>query len=244
MRLDDATFVVTGGTSGIGLELTARLLARGSAVIACGRRAEKLDELRGRYPRLAVRRCDVTDESQRRELAAWVAQHHPKVNVLVNNAAVQLLVDLTREVDLPRVRAEIETNLTAPIHFASLFVPQLAGKEDASIVNISSGLAFSPLALMPVYCATKAAIHSLTMSLRRQVRDMGITVYEIAPPSVDSQLGRERWQGSAQSHGGMPVPEFVDRMIEVLEQGTLEVAIGQAEGMRAKREQLFDAMNH
>lgn len=122
-------------------------------------------------------------------------------------------------------------------------MPFLAGKAGAAIVNISSGLAFCPIAFMPVYCATKAAIHSLSLSLRRQVRDLGIAVYEIAPPGVDSELGRERWAKGATSHGGMPVPEFVEAMLKALESDQLESAIGEAEGMRQKREALFPVIN-
>ena len=110
-------------------------------------------------------------------------------------------------------------------------------------MNISSGLAFCPIAYMPVYCATKAAMHSLSLSMRRQVWDLGITVYEVAPPGVDSELGRERWATGASSHGGMPVPEFVAAMLKALESDQLEFAVGEAEGMRAKREALFPVIN-
>ena len=244
MKLTGNTIVITGGTSGIGRELVQRFLALGNKVVTCGRRKDRLDELKAASPDVAVFVCDVTVESQRKDFAAWVAKEHPAANVLVNNAGVQLVMDFTRPVDLARVRTEVETNFIAPVHFTSLFVPLLAKKEGAAIVNISSGLAFSPLAFMPVYCATKAAIHSLSLSLRRQVRDLGIMVYEIAPPGVDSELGSERWQKGQTSHGGLPVPEFVAGMLAALEAGLPESAIGQAEGMRAKREALFDAMNH
>jgi uncharacterized oxidoreductase len=110
-------------------------------------------------------------------------------------------------------------------------------------VNISSGLAFSPLAFLSVYCATKAAVHSLGHSLRHQLRSLGIRVNEVAPPAVESELGRERWSRGQISHGGMPVPDFVQAMLGALQDNTPEAAIGQAEGMRAKRESLFDTMN-
>lgn len=244
MKLTGNTIVVTGGTSGIGRELVERFIGLGNTVVTCGRRKDRLEELRSRLPGLAVFSCDVADEAQRAAFVEWIAANHPAVNVLVNNAGVQLVTDLTRPVDVARVRSEVETNFVAPLHLASLLAPLFAKKQGASIVNISSGLAFSPLALMPVYCATKAAVHSLTLSMRRQLRDLGIRVYEIAPPGVDSELGRERWQKGASSHGGMPVAEFVEEMMRALEADLPEAAIGQAEGMRAKREGLFDAMNH
>ena len=142
------------------------------------------------------------------------------------------------------MRSEVEINFVAPLHFASLLAPMITKKAGAAIVNISSGLAFSPLASMPVYCATKAAVHSMSLSMRRQLRDLGIKVYEIAPPGVDSELGRERWQPGQSSHGGMPIAEFVEAMVKALQADLPEAAIGQAEGMRVKREGLFDAMNH
>jgi uncharacterized oxidoreductase len=244
MKLSGNTIVITGGTSGIGGELVERLLERDNKVITCGRRIDRLDQMKSRHPDLSVEHCDVTDESQRKEFAEWVAANHPAANVLMNNAGIQLIIDFTRPLDLARVRTEVETNFIAPVHFISLFAPLMAKKPNASIVNISSGLAFSPLAFMPVYCATKAAVHSLSLSVRRQVRELGIAVYEIAPPSVDSELGRERWAPGQSSHGGMPVREFVEAMLNVLEADRFEAAIGQAEGMRAKREELFEAMNH
>jgi uncharacterized oxidoreductase len=165
-----------------------------------------------------------------------------KLLALGNNAGIQLAADLTRPIDMEKVRAELETNLVAPLHLALLFAPLLAKKDGAAIVNISSGLAFCPLAFMPVYRASKAAMHSLCLSMRRQMRDLGIAVYEIAPPSVDSELGREQ-RPAGETHGGMPVGEFVDAMLQALASGAPESAIGQAEGMRAKREALFEAMN-
>jgi uncharacterized oxidoreductase len=243
MRLTGNTIVITGGTSGIGRELVERFLALGNKVVTCGRRKDRLDQLQAGHPDLASFPCDVAIEAQRIGFTEWVAANHPSTNILVNNAGIQLVMDFTKPVDLGRVRREIETNLIAPIHFTSLFAPLLANKDSAAIVKISSGLAFSPLAFMPVYCATKAAIHSLSLSLRHQMRGLGIAVHEIAPPAVDSELGPERWQKGQSSHGGMPVAEFVEAMLRALEAGLPEAAVGQAEAMRAKRESLFDAMN-
>jgi uncharacterized oxidoreductase len=243
MKLTGNTVVITGGTSGIGRELVQRFLALGNKVVTCGRRTDLLDAMR-ESPGTAVFTCDVSQEKQRRDFADWVAAEHPDANVLVNNAGLQLVMDFTRPLDLARVRTEVETNFIAPVHLASLFVPILSRKPGAAIVNISSGLAFSPLAFLPIYCATKAAIHSLSLSLRRQLRDLGIMVYEIAPPAVDSELGRERWGNGQTSHGGMPVVEFVAAMLKALEADLPEAAVGQAEGMRQKREALFETMNH
>jgi len=244
MKLTGNTIVITGGTSGIGQELVRRLVERGNRVVTCGRRTDRLQELTARYPAVAAYACDVMDEVQRKGFADTVQRDHPAANVLINNAGVQLLADLTKPVDVSRIRAEVETNLVAPVHFSSLFAGQLSGKPGAAIVNLSSGLAFCPLAFMPVYCATKAAVHSFSLSLRHQVRNLGISVYEVAPPGVDSELGRERWSRTgATSHGGMPVVDFVAAMLAALEQDQVEFAVGEAEGMRARREALFPVIN-
>ena len=243
MRLGGNTVVITGGSSGIGQELVRRFAAAGSAVVTCARRADRLAEL-ARLPGVATRACDLAVETERAAFAAWVAREHPKANVLINNAGMQLAADFTKQLDFSAVRSEVETNLLAPMHLANLFLPLLAGKPGAAIVNISSGLAFCPIAFMPVYCATKAAVHSFSLSLRRQAATKGVAVFEIAPPSVDSELGHEHWRPGQGSHGGMPVAAFVQEMLGALEANAFETAVGQAAGMREKREALFDALNN
>ncbi len=241
MRMTGNTVLITGGTSGIGLGLAEKLAAAGNKVIICGRRRDRLEAISKKNPGIAARACDIADERQRRDLASWATREHPDLNVLVNNAGIQLAVDLAAP-DLARVRAEIETNLIAPIHLVGLFAGHLAAKSPAAIVNISSGLAFAPIAFMPVYCATKAAVHSLTLSLRRQLRDKGIKVFEIIPPSTDTELGGERRE-AGHSHGGMPVADFVEAALRALANDELEAAIGPAADLRAGRESLFDRMN-
>jgi uncharacterized oxidoreductase len=163
--------------------------------------------------------------------------------VLVNNAGVQLHTDLTKPVDLQQIALETETNFVAPVHLASLFATHLSSKPQAAIINVSSGLAFAPLAFMPVYCATKAAIHSLTLSLRHQLKNTSVKVFEIIPPSVDTELGHHNREDKNQQHGGMPVDEFVTAALRGIENDEYETAVGQAEGLRAKREELFGMMN-
>ncbi|MGO8692053.1 MAG: SDR family oxidoreductase [Rectinemataceae bacterium] len=242
MRTRGNTIVITGGTSGIGLGLAERFLALGNRVIVCGRREERLAAIRARLSGLVALRYDMAEEKQRVSFARRIAEEYPAANVLVNNAGIQLVTDLTKPLDMARVRDELEINLLAPLHLGSLFAQQLSGKEGAAVVNVSSGLAFAPIAAMPVYCAGKAAVHSLSLSMRRQFRDLGIKVYEIAPPSVDSELGKER-RPQGGTHGGLPVAAFVDAVIAALEAETFEIALEGAEGLREGRESLFDRMN-
>ncbi len=244
MQISNNTILITGGTSGIGLAFAEQFLAAGSKVIICGRREERLKALSEKYPELITKQCDVANALDREELANWVLQNHPEVNVLMNNAGVQLFADLTKPVDLDRIQSEIETNVIAPIHLTSLFAQHLSSKPVANIINISSGLAFAPLAFMPVYCATKAAVHSLTLSLRHQLKSTSIKVFEVIPPAVDTELGHDRREDKTQSHGGMPIADFIAEAMEALKNDVFEAPIGQSKGLHAKRELLFDAMNN
>jgi uncharacterized oxidoreductase len=243
MNTTGNTILITGGTSGIGLAFAERFNAAGNKVIITGRRSERLAAIAEKFPGVITKVSDVAEAAQRLELAGWIKENHPEINMLINNAGIQLLADLKAPVDLTRLQLETETNFIAPVHLATLFVPLLQGKANAAIVNITSGLAFAPLAAMPVYCATKAAMHSFSLSLRYQLKDTGIKVFEIAPPAVDTELGHDRRADKSESHGGIPVSEFIDAAMEAIENDRYEAAIGMAAGLRAKREELFENMN-
>lgn len=243
MNTSNNTILITGGTSGIGLAFAEEFLKLGNRVIICGRRKERLKTIKEKHPAIITKECDMEVASQREDLYKWVVQHHPDTNVLINNAGIQLTADLTKPVDLDRVYSEMETNFIAPVHLASMFAQHLAAQKDPVIINISSGLAFAPLAFMPIYCATKAAIHSLTLSLRHQLKNSAIKVFEVIPPSVDTELGHERRTDKTQTHGGIPISEFLTEAMEALESDLLEAPIGQSKGLRAKREEMFTIMN-
>ncbi|MDB5022051.1 MAG: putative oxidoreductase [Pedobacter sp.] len=243
MNTTGNTILITGGTSGIGLAFAEKFIEEGNKVIITGRRADRLAAIEESNPGLVAKVSDVSDASQRVELTKWIKENHPETNMLINNAGIQLLANLKAPCDLERVQLETETNFIAPIHLSTLFVPLLEGKENACIINITSGLAFAPIAFMPVYCATKAAMHSFTLSLRYQLKDTGIKVFEIAPPAVDTELGHDRRADKTESHGGIPVSEFISGAIEAIQNDQYEAAIGMAAGLRAKREELFEQMN-
>ena len=243
MNTSGNTILITGGTSGLGLAFAEQFLQDGNTVIICGRRTERLHQIKEKHPAIITKECDVANEQQREELAAWAIQQYPTLNILMNNAGIQLVTDLTKPVDLATVRSEVETNLIAPIHLSSLFAPHLKTQKDPAIINISSGLAFAPIAFMPVYCATKAAVHSLTLSMRHQLKG-SVKVYEIAPPSTDTELGHQRRADKTHTHGGIPISEFLAEAMDGLKNDIPEIAVGQSKGLRAKREELFDNMNH
>ncbi len=243
MTMKDSTILITGGTSGIGLALAEGLAGWGNTVIVCGRREDRLAEVRQRLPRIVTRACDLAGAEQRLELVDWLVERHPAVNVLVNNAGVQLRFDATRPVDLARVHQEIELNLVAPVHLSSLLAGHLAGKPGATIVNISSGLAFVPLAEVGLYSATKAAIHSLTLTMRYQLKGMGIRVVELAPQATDTELGADRRDDPGRSHGGMPLEEFLAEALAGLASGADEIMVGAAARMRAAGDGMFPMLN-
>jgi uncharacterized oxidoreductase len=243
MQTTGNTILITGATSGIGRAFAAEFLRLGNRVIACGRREDRLRELQAEHPGIITRVCDIQDEDQRVALAEWAVREHPELNMLINNAGIQLVSDFTGPVKVSRLHSELETNLVAPAHLASLLVPHLSAQAGAAILNITSGLAFVPLAPVAMYCATKAALHSLTLSLRYQLRETGIQVIEIAPPAVDTELGPETRENSQSSHGGIPVEEFLSEAMEGLAQGELEIAVAGAHYLRAHPETAFGRLN-
>lgn len=243
MNLSQNTLVITGATSGIGRGLVRRFHAAGNTVIAVGRRADRLAELAAELPGLVTRVTDVADAADRRALAAWVAENHPSVNVLVNNAGVQHAGTPGAGFDLDRTREELAVNVEAPLHLTDLFIPLIEGHPGATVINVSSGLAFVPIAVMATYCASKAAVHSFTLSTRVVLGPRGIEVVEVIPPAVDTELGASRRPATQASHGGMALEEFLDAVWSALRDGKYEIAVGGAVNLRQKGEVLFDSMN-
>ena len=242
MKLGDHTVLVTGGASGIGLALAERFLASGSDVVITGRREQKLREAKATHPRFRIKVADVADPAQRRDLFAWTVRELPTLDVLVNNAGIQRRVQLADQEDWERTREEIAINLEAPVHLSRLFVPHLMKQAHPAILNVTSGLSFAPLANVPVYCATKAALHSFTLSLRHQLAKTPIDVVEIVPPAVDTDLG-----GPGLHTFGVPVGEFADAVMARLAKGDREIAYGMAEtasrASRGELEEIFTRMN-
>ena len=245
MNLSHNTILLTGGASGIGLALAARFLQAGSTVIIVGRRADKLAEAQQQHPGLHTRVCDVADTAERLALVRWVTTEFPALNVLVNNAGIQNRIQLANdaETDWDVRRQELIINIEAPIHLATLLVPHLRKQAGAAIINVSSGLSFAPAAFVPIYSATKAALHSFTLSLRQQLLPTGIVVLEIVPPAVDTDLG-----GPGLHTFGVPVDAFADSVLARLAAGEQEVGYGSSEvvrlASRAELDEQFRVMNN
>ncbi|WP_046226938.1 SDR family oxidoreductase [Paenibacillus dauci] len=237
MQLTGNTILITGGSAGIGLAFAERFLQLGNTVIICGRREEALRNAQTKYPNLITRVSNLDNESERIALFDWVTTQYPDVNVLVNNAGIQQRFNvLTADArnhwsDFNR---EITTNMEAPIHLAMLFAPFLAAQDKAAILNVTSGLAFTPFAIAPIYSATKAALHSFTMSLRHQLGDTAVEVIEIAPPAVNTDLG-----GAGLHTHGEPLDAFANGIFAGLKEGLAEIGYGSsAERLRMSRDDI------
>ncbi len=248
MRLSDNTVLITGGAMGIGFAMAEAFLRAGSVVIICGRREQRLEEARKKHPELHTKVCDVAKIEDSRALAEWVRAQFKNLNVLVNNAGVQRDIDFTQGIDdYLNGENEIRINLEAPIILSGLFIPQLIGKHEPAILNVSSGLGFVPSARMPVYSATKAGVHAFSMALRHRLSKLGIKVFEIVPPAVDTELNAEGRARRGNFKANLAPEEFMTAVMKGLEENVLEIGYGTSAGMlkasRADLDRSFQQMN-
>ena len=228
MKLQGNTILITGGSGGIGFELASQLLARGNVVVVTGRDQAALDSARQKLPALRTIRSDVGDPDAIASLHQQVMKEFPALNVLINNAGVMRKVNLqTFGTDLQDITEEIEINLSGPIRMVMQFLPHLRGQDRPAIVNVSSGLAFNPYPISPIYGAAKSGIHSFTQSLRVQLKQTKIQVFELAPPAVDTPLNHK----FAEELKGAPLmspARLVEAALKGLEQDRMEIRVGLA----------------
>lgn len=228
MKLESKTVLITGGTSGIGLELARQLLGRGNTVIVTGRDQDRLVAAAKALPGVHIFRSDVSDPRAIAELHEAVLSRFPSLDTLINNAGIMRNLRLSEERSLEDATREIEINLNGPVRMVQQFLPHLRTQPGALIVNVSSGLAFIPFPAAPVYCAAKAGIHSYTQSLRIQLQGTGVTVVELAPPRVETPLFRGEFADEMQGQKAMSVQVLAKRAIAGIEAGKLEIQPGLA----------------
>ena len=253
MQVKGNTILITGGATGIGFALAEIFLSQGNEVIICARTEENLRKAKDRLPELHTIRCDVSKEAEREKLHEWVISKFPEINVLINNAGIQRMIDLRKGPEnlLRYLQAdggdEIDINFKAYVYLAAHFIPDFMKREEAAIVNVSSGLGFVPMASMPVYCATKAAVHSFSISLRHQMKDSPIKIFEIIPPMVDTDLDKGGRGRRGQAERGIPPQEVAKATLIGMEKDEPEIAVGTARniksGAREDFEQIFSRMN-
>ena len=235
MKLEQREILITGGGSGIGLALARRLIACGNRVVVCGRRLDVLQEAKREIPQLKIIQCDISQRSNREQLVADVLSISPRLSVLVNNAGVQFRPpNVSDQCDTPDDEEEFAINYFAPVGLTKLLLPHLAVQPESMIVNVTSGLAFAPLAFMANYCASKAALHSWTQSLRNQLQDTSIRVVEMIPPKVNTDIG-----GKGLHDDGVSLESYVEDAFNKLSEGNLEFGYGSSEEARtADRDKL------
>jgi len=239
MKLSGNKILITGGATGIGLGLAERFVREKNTVIICGRRETALSEAAEKLPSVITKICDLSNDAGREELFQWISKEHDDLNVLVNNAGIQQWMSITDDDFFQRAKEEISINIESPVHLISLF---LNLNSLNTIINVTSGLSFAPLAKVPVYCATKAFLHSFTLSLRHTLKSRNIEVIELIPPALNTDLG-----GKGIHSSFPPVSAFIEAAFEQLRQGKSEAVYGFSEAMiKAGPEELqraFERMN-
>jgi uncharacterized oxidoreductase len=246
MKQTGNTILITGGGSGIGRGLAEELHKLGNEVVIAGRRQHALDETTAANPGMKSLILDIENPAAIRAFAAQAAAEFPALNVLINNAGIMRPEHLLAQPpDLVDVQAIVATNLLGPIRLTAALLPHLQQQPHSTIINVSSGLAFLPLALTPTYCATKAAIHSYTQSLRYQLRSTGIEVLELIPPYVATHL-----MSGVDDPRAMPLDKFIAEVMQILQtQPTpLEICVENVKPLRfsaesGKYDQIFQGLN-
>lgn len=223
MKISNNKILITGGASGIGLGLTERFLKEGNTVIVCGRRESVLMQLTDKYPAVIAKKCDLSIDEERIILYNWIAEFHPDLNVLINNAGIQKWTEISDDDFLQSAKEEIAINIEAPLHLTSLFIKL---KSLQTIMNVTSGLAFVPLVKMAAYSASKAFFHSFTLSLRETLLSKAIEVIEIIPPALNTDLGGKGLHDYAPAVSG-----FIEAIFDQLKEGKQTLTYGFSEAM-------------
>jgi len=234
MNLNSSTVLITGGTSGIGLELAKQLVAKGAKVIVTGRDQAKLDETKKQLPQVETLQSDVADPKQIEQLRKTIEAKFPDTNILINNAGIMRKINVHDSRPLEDVTREIEINLMGPVRMVQEFLPHLKKQKTSAIVNVSSGLAFIPLSISPVYSATKAGLHSYTLALRMQLKNTNVRVIELAPPGTETPLfrGSEFTDTDLGGMKGMAVSVLAKAAVQGLENDTPEIRPGLSNALK------------
>jgi len=223
MKLTGNTILITGGGSGIGRGLAERFHGMGNQVIIAGRRRQALEETAQANPGMKSVVLDIEDPASIGAVTAQMAKEYPALNVVINNAGIMRAEDLRAQTDpLADVEAMVRTNLLGPIRLTAALLPLLQKQTHSAIVNVSSGLAFVPLAMTPTYCATKAALHSYTQSLRYQLKGTTTEVVEVIPPYVATDL-----LNGASDPRAMPLDRYIAEVMEIwkTQPGATEICV-------------------
>jgi len=227
MKLQGNTIFITGGGSGIGRGLAEAFHKLGNKVIIAGRRTNLLKEVTDANPGMESVELDIENLDSIDPVAFGLIRRFPALNVLINNAGISRLDDAATEMNDQQIVAIITTNLMGPIRLTSDLIEHLKQQADATVINVTSGLAFTPLAMAAVYCATKAALHSYTMSQRFKLRDSNVKVVELAPPYVQTDLN-----GGADDPRAMKLADFIAETMQLLDSDDDEILVERVKELR------------
>ncbi|MFT4436389.1 SDR family oxidoreductase [Caballeronia sp. 15715] len=226
MKMIGRTILITGGTSGIGIELARQLIALGNTVLVTGRDLDRLEDARRAVPGLNIFQSDVSDPASIELLYKTVCDRFPALDTLVNNAGTMRNIKLNRPHRLGDLTTEVDGNLKGPIWMVQAFLPLLLKQKNSLIANVSSGLAFIPFPAAPIYSASKAALHAYTQCLRAQLADTCVSVVELAPPGTETPLFRGEFAEEMKGEKGMKVSVLARRAIAGIEAGKIEIRPG------------------
>ena len=229
MKPTENTILITGGSNGIGLELASQFLKLGNTVIITGRNLSRLNEVKKKYPDLTVFQSDAGKPSDIKSLYENVSKQFPGLNVLINNAGIMRKLNLhDTTMDLENINQEIDINLSGPIRMVNQFLPLLKKQQQAAIMNVSSGLAFVPFPISPVYSATKAGLHFYTQTLRIQLKNTNVKVFELLPPLTNTDLQNAFTADDMKGTQVMETARMVEAAIKGFNNDSFEIRPGQS----------------
>lgn len=224
MKIINSTVLITGGSSGIGLELSKVLIQKGNKVIICGKSNEKLLAAKKMLPQLITYQCDLSDSQECIDFANKIQVNHSDLNILVNNAAIVNKIDfIGDEKAMELAENEYQTNLMAPIRLIKLLYSTLSSNKSSAIINITTGLIYAPRIIYPFYNSSKSALHSFTQTLRIRLKDADTKVIEVMFPAVDTP-----WHKGTPPKIAIGADKAVSEMINGIEEGKSEIRVGGA----------------
>ncbi|MET3037226.1 SDR family NAD(P)-dependent oxidoreductase [Chryseobacterium sp. NRRL B-14859] len=228
MELKNSTILITGGTSGIGLEFVKQLTKQDAKIIVTGRNLDKLNEVKRQFPEIQIFQSDVSKREDIERLYKDVTHQFPELNIIINNAGIMRTISLQDiSLSLENIVQEIQTNLLGVIQMNHQFITHLKTKKVSAIINVSSGLAFVPFPVSPIYSAAKAGLHSYTQVLRLQLKNTSIKVFELAPPATDTPLN-DKFEDEVDKSQLMAVDKMVGIAIKGFLKDKFEIRPGLA----------------
>lgn len=222
MEILNSTIVITGGSSGLGLEMCRQFIKKGNKVITCARSFERLQEAKKLLPDLIVYKCDISKQSECEDFTEWLRNNHAELNILINNAAIANKMDFVKDpFSIQKLSDEFSVNLHAPIRLIKLLYPLLIKNQNSKIINITTGLVYVPRVIYPFYNASKAALHSFTQVLRNQLKKEEIKVIEVLFPAVDTP-----WHKGNPPKIAITVEKAILEMLQKMSKNKIEIRIG------------------